>query len=1102
MPSSFRIRPQLTACLLFTCILFQVAVAQSPGMAVNRPANRFVDPMRVLSVDSMVRLQKFYVPPSQFFPGQPKLQSLRASAVPARFQHSHETTQPSSVHPNRTNEICYTISGRDFLYQDSVNIWTGDPTRTADGHVILSGEYADYSKTPLISGGLCMKTDDEGNVIWSKLYDSSGHKDFDFMNFFESLELHDGNILLAGRTENDISGNEDLALMKTDAQGNIIWLKTYASRYWQGYHGSGDYFDLAALKEDPTTGEIYFLGSHWSGPPTLTKIDPLDGHIFWSQGYEGYDSHYPFGIEFNGGNVLLFLLGNGYYNDSYIDVYGVRKTDGDTTFTKSIVQTCDRYAARLYGTFQVVQQDNGHYLMSGPTTGSFEFPAFTGTKDLYHAGIIELDEHLNFVKAYGFKNRHEGNSYNTRISLFPDGTGVFTMLHFFSGYNADAYISLFKNDQIYHQRKRIHINEGIPNEPNNLRMPDGGFLNIKTMGDSTKTALDGARIDYYRMHTSDTASLCLGVKDSSTSIWYFNFEPNYNLRVYSIQKNVMSESRPKSFVAHDFTTRIDPACQVISHCDTLSLQASAAVVCPGTGVTLSIHKNKECGSLVPLVYDTTWVRSVTQTSDSSYLFQIDQAGKKWIHASLLGCRLREDSVLIEVLPVRNSLDLGKDTVICPGNSLVLRAGKGFASYQWQDGSTDSSYTVTTPGVYYLTAVNSCGGVYHDTVSIMAHAPIPFSAGPDRSKCNRDTVHLDAPSGFLNYTWTNNYNISSTTAANIVVNPLTDTVYYIKAEKTPGCFAYDTVRVHVNTSPPIDLGADKSFCSGDSAVLNPGGGFSQYSWSNGNNSSTLVVKTTGTYSIIGVTAQGCKSYDTVRVVNVFSNPVVSLNHDQALCAGTSRILDAGMYTSYLWSDGSTGQKITVKDTGSYTVEVTDTHGCKGKDSTKITTVLPVPSDFLPADTLLCSYDKLTVSSLRPFNSYQWNTGGVASAITISQPGLYWLQVTDAKGCVGKDSLLVTPKDCMQGFYIPSAFTPNHDNKNDVFLPLLFGRVVKYRFSIYNRWGRQIFETTELQRGWDGTISGITQDSNVYIWLCSFQLEGGELKTERGTVMLIR
>jgi gliding motility-associated-like protein len=141
-------------------------------------------------------------------------------------------------------------------------------------------------------------------------------------------------------------------------------------------------------------------------------------------------------------------------------------------------------------------------------------------------------------------------------------------------------------------------------------------------------------------------------------------------------------------------------------------------------------------------------------------------------------------------------------------------------------------------------------------------------------------------------------------------------------------------------------------------------------------------------------------------------------------------------------------------------------------------------------------------LNVYNSYLWNTTSSTSSITVTQPGIYWLQVTNNDHCTGRDSILVNPKDCMKGFYIPTAFTPNNDGNNDIFMPLLFGNVKQYRFTIYNRWGEKVFETRQPAKGWDGMTGGTKQDTHVFVWSCTYQFEGEEVKEEKGTVVLIR
>lgn len=1100
--------PLLPLFLFFYCLSYQALRAQRPVTnQVQLSPAAFKNSINVHILDSIYILHRDrYGTNRASVPRQPagsilpRNTKVFATSLPVRAMLQNATSNHTVDPSSRTNTICYTISGRDYLKQDSLILYTGNPTLTADGNVIVSGEYAAFAPAPvgfLNDGGFCMKTDIQGNVIWAKLFDSVGMPQYGFTNFNRSLELRNGNILLAGRIENQISGNEDFILTMLDNNGNMIWLKTYESKFWQGFNGSGDLFGLLDLQEDPATGDIYFSGYHWEGYSTITKIDPSDGHVTWSNAYHTFDLDRTFGMVINSNNLMLFTLG---LNGASVNAIAVNKINGDTLYSKTWHQT---NGVGIYGTNSVVKLQNGHYRMSGLTVGNFEYPVYTGTVDLFHAAIIELDENLDFVKAWGFKNRSQDNGFNTRISLFPDGSGVFTMLDFISGYNANVNICLFKDDLIYHQRKRIQINEGVPFEPATLQLSDGGFLNIKLLGDSTVTADKGSHVDYYRMHTSDTASLCLGVKDSITSVYYFKFE-TANKYIDSIHRNVFRLSRPVTYDEWNFATTRLPACVVVSNCDTLHIDASQTSVCPGTDITFSVHKNKECGSLVPFEYDTNFVRRVTKLDDTTYQFRFEQPGSGYIHASLMGCALRKDSVLIRVSSARFSLNLGVDTVICPGNQILLNAHKGFDSYVWQDGSTDSMYTVTTAGKYYVTASNSCGGSYSDTVVVNDHPPVPISIGPDRSKCNNDTLHLNAPAGFLNYKWSANYNISSLTGQQVIVNPLVDTVYTIMAEKEPGCFAYDTVRITVNTSPKINLGKDTSICAQDSLVLDAGPGFNTYLWSTGNNNQQLSIKVPGTYSIKAITPAGCSSFDTLKLVGLYALPQPNLGPDSVVCAGKPRTLSTpGQFISYSWNTGAVGNTISVDAPGQYWLTVTDANGCHGSDTTIVPSVEPPPSGFLNIDTAICQFGDVKLVPSQTYQQYLWSTGATQGFITVNQAGAYWLEVTDNNNCQGKDTAFVTIKnDCLEGLYVPNAFSPNGDGKNDLFRPLLFGNVQSFRFQIFNRWGELVYQTSTIGAGWNGQYKGHRQDSDTFVWVCIYQLKGQKTEKRNGTFVVIR
>ena len=238
------------------------------------------------------------------------------------------------------------------------------------------------------------------------------------------------------------------------------------------------------------------------------------------------------------------------------------------------------------------------------------------------------------------------------------------------------------------------------------------------------------------------------------------------------------------------------------------------------------------------------------------------------------------------------------------------------------------------------------------------------------------------------------------------------------------------------------------------------------------------------------------------ITVLKNPVVDLDQTNTLCTGTGRLLDAGNYSSYVWNDGSTARKLLVNKTGMYYVSVADNNGCVGSDTTSIDSLLPIPAGFIPGDTSVCSYGSVSLVAKQGYSNYMWSNNSSASSITIEKPGSYWLQVTDNNNCTGREFINVLLKECMDGFFAPNAFTPNNDGKNDIFKPMLFGIVKSYDFTVYNRFGQTVFKNNDVTRGWDGTFEGLKLDSDVYVWVCSYQFEGQTTEVKKGAVSLIR
>ena len=304
---------------------------------------------------------------------------------------------------------------------------------------------------------------------------------------------------------------------------------------------------------------------------------------------------------------------------------------------------------------------------------------------------------------------------------------------------------------------------------------------------------------------------------------------------------------------------------------------------------------------------------------------------------------------------------------------------------------------------------------------------------------------------------------------------------------------------LHNSTLLNLGNDTTICSGNKFLLNAHPGFLSYLWQDGSRDSVFSVSTPGKYFI--TVKDSCENIYT-DTINISFNAKVHLDKDPGICTGESRILDAGSgFASYLWNNNSTTQTISIKDPGTYWVNVKDKNGCTGNDTVNITKQFISPVNFLPADTSICSNVPFIVQSKIIAASYLWNTGETTNKIIVNSSGSYTLLIKDQNNCKGIDTINIIQKQCNEGFFIPTAFTPNGDGKNDLLKPFIFGNVVQYHFTIYNRWGQKIFESNDINKGWDGKIKDTANRSVIYIWTCSYQIQGGTLITQKGTVALI-
>jgi gliding motility-associated-like protein len=244
--------------------------------------------------------------------------------------------------------------------------------------------------------------------------------------------------------------------------------------------------------------------------------------------------------------------------------------------------------------------------------------------------------------------------------------------------------------------------------------------------------------------------------------------------------------------------------------------------------------------------------------------------------------------------------------------------------------------------------------------------------------------------------------------------------------------------------------------------------------------------------------------------IVSAPVSSftLGDDVTYCPGKTYNLEAPAgFIKYEWQNGSSDRVFSVAGPGMYYVKATDFCNRMYSD-----TVVIKPAGFslsAGADTTICESESIILNATPGFSNYVWspsyhisNTKGMQVTVFPNATTSYTIQAEKFPGCILTDTVTVSTKFCPQKFFIANAFSPNGDGINELFNPYITGLLVHYEFTIFNRWGQQLFKTTNRNEGWNGTIKGIYQNNNVFTWFCRYQFINQPLQVRKGIITLIR
>ena len=371
-------------------------------------------------------------------------------------------------------------------------------------------------------------------------------------------------------------------------------------------------------------------------------------------------------------------------------------------------------------------------------------------------------------------------------------------------------------------------------------------------------------------------------------------------------------------------------------------------------------------------------------------------------------------ITINTAPAQPAVTLSGSSTFCQGDSVILSGPAGAATYIWSNGASTQSITVRLAGTYSLNVTNAAGctsaASTATTVTILTVPAQPaVTITGNTTFCAGDSAVLSAPAGFAGYLWSNG-------AASRSVTVKTSDTLSVQVQFANGCFSPASTPVGIKrnplpAAPAVTIDGNTTFCAGDSVTLNAPGGFAAYAWSNGAVSQGIRVKASGSYSVTVKDANGCLSPASAPVtVTVNANPAtpaITASGVTTFCEGDSVTLSgpAGAAT-YTWSNGANTASITVKQSGVFSLYVTNANGCVSPASAQtqvvVNTTPGTPSISASGATTFCQNDSVVLTASAGYSEYLWSNGATTRSITAAATGTYSVQSKSPQGCYSKAS----------------------------------------------------------------------------------------------------
>ncbi len=463
--------------------------------------------------------------------------------------------------------------------------------------------------------------------------------------------------------------------------------------------------------------------------------------------------------------------------------------------------------------------------------------------------------------------------------------------------------------------------------------------------------------------------------------------------------------------------------------------------------------------------------------ETSEILKVSSPGTYYVEVSENGCTTRDSIVVVPF----DKLKLKTPHYLCD-DPIALHSNYPRADfYLWSTGARTENITVSIPGTYWL-EIRKEGCISRDETEVKQIDPVELE--DTLIICNA-AVEIQSNYSGTSYLWS-----TGDTTVNVEVD--TPGIYWVEI-LNEGCLRRDSVLVLEVT---LDVEQDLIICDSSIMIHAYCPDADSYLWNTFEDTESILVSDPGTYWV-EIEKWGCVLSSST---NVLLPPALQLGDTVILCNNPLEIRsNITQAQQYLWSTGQVTQSIVITDPGDYWLELIY-RGCALRDTVTIISRSITDFEISSLGDLCIDGDvMLSVSMGDDIIDYLWNTGERSPSILIARGGTYSVTVSNGD-CSNNASITVL---CPCDIWLPNIFTPNSDNINEEFLPVMSGPVDNFLMHIYDRWGSLIYRTTTLTP-WDGTCNGKAATAGVYTYIirysCLFNPDNTEKK--QGSITLVR